>query len=110
MLLTPLPVLVACQGCAEFGQAARDVALLMDRRGCGDLAWLGATRDLATIRTKVGSRYPVVCIDACARGCARRWLEAAGVGPDRHFVLTDAERADLEAAALRIAARPDASR
>ncbi len=95
MLLTPLPVLVACQGCAEFGQAARDVSILLDRRGRGDLAWLGATRDLATIRTKVGSRFPVVCIDACARGCARRWMETAGVGPDRHFVLTHVERADL---------------
>jgi uncharacterized metal-binding protein len=110
MLLTPMPVLVACQGCAEFGQAARDAALLIDRRGGGELAWLGASRDLANIRAKVGSRFPVVCIDGCARGCARRWLEAAGVRPDRDLVLTNAERADLEAAALRIAARPDASR
>jgi uncharacterized metal-binding protein len=108
--VTALPVLVACQGCAEFGQAARDVALLLDRRGCGELAWLGATRQLATIHTKVASRFPVVCIDACARGCAQRWLAQAGVGQDRHFILTQAERADLEAAALRITARPDASR
>jgi uncharacterized metal-binding protein len=104
MFLRPLPVLVACQGCPEFGQAALDVALLLDRRGYGESAWLGATRQLATIRTKVGNRFPVVCIDACARGCAQRWLAEAGVEPDHRFVLTEAERTQLDAAALRIAA------
>lgn len=104
MLLKAFPVLVACQGCAEFGQAARDVALLLDRRGHGELAWLGATRQLATIRTKIGSRFPIHCLDACARGCAARWLAEARVAPQHRFVLTEAERADLEGAARRIAA------
>ena len=103
MLLRAFPVLVACQGCAEFGQAARDVALLLDRRGCGDLAWLGATRQLATLRTKVASRYPVYCLDACDKGCAQRWLAEARVAPQQCFVLSEAERADPERAARRIA-------
>lgn len=103
MRLRPFPVLVACEGCPEFGQAARDAALLLERRGGGELAWLGASRDLAAIRTKVRSRFPVLCIDACARGCARRRLAQWGVEPERGFILTEAERADTGAAARRIA-------
>ena len=98
------PVLVACQGCEEFGQAARDAALLLDRRGHGELAWLGAPGQLATIRAKVGSRFPIHCLDACARGCAQRWLAEARVAPQGCFVLTEAERADIDGAARRIAA------
>lgn len=98
------PVLVACQGCAEFGQAAGDLALLLDRRGCAESAWLGATRQLATIRIKVASRYPVYGLDACDKGCARRWLAEAGVAPQHCFTLTEAERADPDRATRRVAA------
>jgi len=104
MLLRPFPVLVSCQGCAEFGQAAGEVALLLDRRGCGEDAWLGATPRLATIRTKVASRFPIYCLDACEKGCAQRWLAEARVTPQRCFVLSEAERADTEVGASRIAA------
>ena len=104
MRVRPFPVFVACQGCPEFGQAASEAALLLDRRGCGEYAWLGATRQLATLRTKVTSRYPVYCLDACDKGCAQRWLAEAGVAPQHCFVLTEAERADPERAARRIAA------
>jgi len=104
MVLRAFPVIVACQGCAEFGQAARDAARLLDRRGHGENAWLGATQQLATIRTKVGSRFPIYCVDACAKGCAHRWLAEARVAPQRCFVLAEAERADIDGAARRIAA------
>lgn len=101
--LRPFPVLVSCPGCAEFGQAAGEVALLLERRGHGEDAWLGATPRLATIRTKVRSRFPIYCLDACAKNCAQRWLAEAQVTPQRCFVLSEAERADIDGAARRIA-------
>jgi uncharacterized metal-binding protein len=97
-------VLVACQGCPELGQAARDVALLLDRRGYAELAWLGARPRLAMARAKAKTRFPIVCLDACERGCARRWLADEGIAPQSCFVLSEAERHDLEGAARRIAA------
>jgi uncharacterized metal-binding protein len=103
VLLRPFPVLVSCQGCEDFGQAAGEVALLLERRGHCEDAWLGATRRLATIRTKVGSRFPIYCLDACAKGCAQRWLAEARVAPQRCFVLSEAERGDTDRAARRIA-------
>ena len=88
----------------EFGHAAGEVALELERRGCGEDAWLGAKARLATIRTKVRSRFPIYSLDACAKGCAHRWLAEAQVAPQRCFVLNEAERADIDGAARRIAA------
>jgi uncharacterized metal-binding protein len=104
VIVRAFPVLVACQGCAEFGAAARDVALLLDRRGYGELAWLGAkAAELATIRTKARARFPVFCLDACGKGCARTWLAGEGVTPQRELVLSAGERSDSDCAARRIA-------
>ena len=103
VVLRPFPVLVACQGCPEFGQAARDVALLLDRQGFGEPAWLGGAQ-LAAARTKAKSRFPVLCLDACEKACARAWLAREGVSPQGCFVLSQAERGDVEGAARRIAA------
>jgi len=99
-------VLVACAGCAEFGSTAHDVALLLDRRGFGELAWLGASARLDTVRAKAKGRYPVFCIDACGKGCAREWAAREGVTPQHCIVLTQAEREDPDRAASRIAGVP----
>jgi uncharacterized metal-binding protein len=98
------PVLVACAGCPEFGAAARDVALLLDRCGFGELAWLGASARLDAVRAKAKGRFPIFCIDACEKGCARVWLAREGVTPQLCIVLSQAEREDLNRAASRIAA------
>jgi len=104
VVLRPFPVLVACQGCPEFGQAARDVAQLLDRLGFGEPAWLGGAAEPAAARAKAKSRFPVFCLDACEKACARAWLAREGVAPQGCFVLSPAERSDLEGAARRIAA------
>lgn len=83
VVLRPLPVLYACQGCAEFGQRAREHAAALDRNGRGQLIWLGAVRPDATAT----QRFPILALDGCGKGCARRWLAERGVVPDRHFVI-----------------------
>ena len=93
-----LPVVYACQGCEAHGQAARDVAALIEKAGFGETAWLG------TPRLEAKARFPLVALDGCADGCARRWLAQRGMTPDRHYVLESADaRRGFEAIAAELA-------
>ena len=103
IIVKPFPVLIACQGCAAAGQAAREVARLLDRRGLAECGWLGASAALPGLRLKANSRFPIHCIDGCEKGCARAWV-MEGVAPQRCFVLSELERSQIGAAADRIAA------
>jgi uncharacterized metal-binding protein len=88
MLLRPLPVLFACQGCPQFGDRAHEVAVVLDRQGLAEAAWLGAPgRDELQLASKARSRFPVFAIDGCARRCACEWLAAHGAKAQRLFVL-----------------------
>jgi uncharacterized metal-binding protein len=96
--LRPLPVLYACAGCPEFGYAAPRVAQALDRMGKAEMAWLGAPGP------KPLARFPVFSLDACEKGCAKRWLEERGVQVQRALFLGPPDRDDTEGAAERIAA------
>ena len=84
---TPIPVLFACAGCPEFGNAAAEFALRLDRRGHAEAALLGSAADPAQLASKARSRFPVHVVDGCAKGCARRWLRAQGAKVQRHVIL-----------------------
>jgi uncharacterized metal-binding protein len=103
VVLKPLPVLYACQGCPEFGQLARDVGVALDREAVAELVWLGdgkgGVRDLRPTQ-----RFPVFSLDACAKGCARRWLAERGIAAQRSYVLNQ-DGAAAGRAAKRIAAQ-----
>ena len=81
-MATLLPVLYACQGCPEHGQAARDAAGALDRRGEAQMVWIGAHPGPIP-----RSRFPIVAVDGCREGCAVRWLERRGVTPDWSYVV-----------------------
>ena len=81
-IVNPLPVLYACQGCAEFGQLARDVGAFFDQAGALEMVWLGSGRSL-----KPTTRFPIFALDGCGRACARRWLEGHGIAADESYVL-----------------------
>ena len=78
--LKPLPVVYACQGCAEHGQSARDLGAGLEKRGVAEMVWLGGP---ATPK----HRYPTIALDGCAKGCARAWLEQRGIIVDQSCVL-----------------------
>ena len=103
VVVKPFPVLIACQGCPAAGQAARDVAQLLDRRRLVECAWLGANAELPALRVKANSRFPVFCLDGCEKACARSWVMEK-VTPQRSFVLSEQERRQTDRAADRIAA------
>lgn len=83
-----MPVLVACQGCPEFGQVARDAAARLDERRQGESHWLGAApARLAQLVTTVRSRYPVYAVEGCDKRCAETWLAGQGVRPQRRIIV-----------------------
>lgn len=87
VILKPLPVLVACAGCAEHGNFASEAAAELERQGKGDRAWLGGDRH--AVASKARARWPVFVFDACRSGCARAWCERHGVTPQRCYILED---------------------
>jgi uncharacterized metal-binding protein len=84
IILRALPVLYACQGCAEFGQKARDLGALFEQAGALEMVWLGCGRELTPT-----SRFPVFALDGCRKACALRWLERHGIAAERSFVIED---------------------
>ncbi len=97
-VLRPLPVLYACQGCAEFGTLAHEVGTSLDWNGVAELVWLGAAPDL-----RRRSRFPIVALDGCGKACALRWLERHGITPERRYVIEE-RSGPAEDTARRIAA------
>lgn len=93
-----LPVLYACRGCEANGRTARDVAGLVEQAGLAETACIG------TPGLEPKARFPLVALDGCADGCARRWLAQRGMAPDRHYVLDSADaRRGFEAIAAELA-------
>ena len=82
VVLRPLPVAYACQGCPEFGQRARDFAAALDRDGVAEMVWLGAAKELTPTQ-----RYPVFAVDGCSKGCALQWLARQGIAAERSYIV-----------------------
>jgi uncharacterized metal-binding protein len=59
-IVRAFPVPYACQGCAAFGQIARDAGAALERAGQAEVVWLGAGPDV-----KPKQRYPIVALDGC---------------------------------------------
>ena len=62
IIVKPFSVLIACQGCPAAGQAARDVARLLDRRRVVESAWLGTHRACALARAP-GAGFASLALD-----------------------------------------------
>ena len=98
-----MPVVFSCAGCPQFGQAARDVGLILDQQRLAESHWLGAPAlNSWQLVSTARSRFPVYALDGCAQHCALHWLAAHGVRAQRHLTLTSADES-LTALAARIA-------
>jgi uncharacterized metal-binding protein len=88
MVVRPLPVLFACQGCPEYGDMAHEVASVLDARGFAESSWLGGdARAEEQLASKARSRFPVYAVEGCAKRCAGQWLSRHGVKAQRQFIL-----------------------
>ena len=104
IVLRPLPVLYACAGCSRGGSVAQEAAAALERRGLGELSWLGGGADLKRLANQARSRWPVIALDGCAAACARIWLAREGATPQRCYMLAAMqpdEAADRIAAELK---------
>ncbi len=99
-----LPVMFSCQGCAEYGNMACDVAGVLESRGLVEAAWLGApaSEEPGHI-AKAHTRSPLYAIDGCAKRCTLQWLARHGAKAKRHIILA-APGDTAEQIAERIAA------
>ena len=82
IVLRPLPVAYACQGCPEYGQRARDFAAALDGEGVAEMVWLGADKEITPTQ-----RYPVFAVDGCSKGCALQWLARRGIAAEHSYVV-----------------------
>jgi len=108
MVVRALPVVFACQGCAEFGDMAHEVASVLDARRFAEAAWLGGTTAEDHLASKARSRFPVYALEGCTKRCAAQWLARHGVKAQRLFILA-APGDSAEQMAERIIERAAAS-
>lgn len=83
-------VVYGCAGASNTGQLANAAAVRMTRRGTGRIGCLGGVvSGQKGFVTAARLADEVVAIDGCEVGCAKKTLEAVGVTPDRHVVVSD---------------------
>ena len=83
-------VAYGCAGASNTGQLANAAAVRMTRRGTGRIGCLGGVGSgQKGFVTAAKLADEVIAIDGCEVGCAKKTLEAAGVTPDRHVVVSD---------------------
>jgi uncharacterized metal-binding protein len=83
-------VVYGCAGASNTGQLANAAAVRMTQRGTGRIGCLGGVGSgQKGFVTAARLADEVVAIDGCEVGCARKTLEAAGVTPNRHVVVSD---------------------
>jgi uncharacterized metal-binding protein len=85
-----VPLVYACSGGSSAGQLANRVAQRLDRSGMAEMSCVaGVGGDVPSLVAKATSGRPVVVIDGCKLGCAKRCLERHGVFPVRYYQLSD---------------------
>lgn len=91
MMQTPKRTVVyGCAGASNTGQLANAAAVRMTQRGTGRIGCLGGVGSgQKGFVTAARLADEVVAIDSCDVGCAKKTLEAAGVTPNRHVVVSD---------------------
>ncbi|MHC1753369.1 putative zinc-binding protein [Humidesulfovibrio sp.] len=88
-----MPLILACSGGSNVGQATNQVALELTREGRGKMFCLaGLGGDIAGIIKTVreaGETDGVIVLDGCALGCAKGIMERAGLPLGTYLVATD---------------------
>ena len=82
-------LLFACAGGSNVGQISNDAAIALEKAGVGSLFCLaGVGGHVEGMVRKTQAAGCTIAIDGCDVGCARKTLEAAGINPTVHVVVT----------------------
>ncbi len=87
---SPDALLFACAGGSNVGQISNDAAIALEKAGVGRLfclAGIGGHVDGIVEKTRAAGH--TITIDGCEIACARKTLQAAGIEPSVHVVITD---------------------
>ncbi len=87
---SPDVLLFACAGGSNVGQISNDAAIALERVGVGKLFCLaGIGGHVEGVVAKTRAAACTIAIDGCDVYCARKTLEAAGIEPTVHVVVTE---------------------
>ncbi len=85
-----IPLVYSCSGCSNIAQLANDIAVKMDREGFAEMSCIaGVGGNVKPLVRKAQSGRKIIAIDGCVLKCTKSCLNAIGIEPDFHFVLTD---------------------
>lgn len=83
-------LLFACAGGSNVGQVSNDAAIALEGSGVGQLFCLaGVGGHVEGIVNRAAGAGCTIAIDGCEVACARKTLEAAGIDPTHHVVITE---------------------
>ena len=83
-------LLFACAGGSNVGQVSNDAAVALEGGGVGTLSCLaGIGGHVEGIVSRTANAGCTVAIDGCDVACAHKTLEAAGIDPTHHIVITE---------------------
>lgn len=82
-------LIFACAGGSNVGQMSNEAAIALEKAGVGKLFCLaGVGGHVEGIMEKTRAAACTIAIDGCDIDCARKTLEAAGIAPSVHVVIT----------------------
>lgn len=83
-------VLYGCAGASNTGQLTNAAAVRLTQQGKGRIGCLaGIGSQQKGFITAARAADEVVAIDGCEVACVKKTLEAAGIVPDKHILVTD---------------------
>lgn len=85
-----IPLVYSCSGCSSVAQLANDTALELNSDKIAQMSCIaGVGGNVKPLVKLAQSGRPVIAIDGCDLKCVYHSLDAVGVTPDFHYILTD---------------------
>ncbi|AKB85497.1 putative zinc-binding protein [Methanococcoides methylutens] len=82
--------LFSCSGASNVGQLSNQLAIELTEKGVGKMMCaVGIGGQVPGLLRSAEGCDRVIAIDGCPLNCTKKTLELAGIGIDRHILITD---------------------
>ncbi|MGM0771262.1 MAG: putative zinc-binding protein [Halobacteriota archaeon] len=82
--------LFSCSGASNVGQLSNQLAIELTEKGAGKMMCaVGIGGQVTGLLRSAEGCDRVIAIDGCPLNCTKKTLELAGIGIDRHILITD---------------------